>query len=212
MDLSDQRTSYEAEGIDPDDLATDPFAQFASWFEHAQASAEPEPYAFVLATTDESGWPLSRTVLLRSLDEEGFVFYTNYTSAKGRALETTKKAGMTFLWHGPHRQIHVSGTVDRINESESDAYFSKRPRDSQLGAWASQQSSVIAGRHVLQARLAEAVERFGDGPISRPEFWGGYRIRPRWIEFWQGQPNRLHDRVRYVRNESGDWDKRILSP
>lgn len=212
MDLSGQRTSYEVDGIDLNDFEPDPFAQFGRWFEEAREGGEPEPYAFVLATVDADGWPLSRTVLLRSVDENGFVFYTNYGSDKARAIEVTKRAGLTFLWHGQHRQVHVSGTVERVSEAESDAYFAKRPRDSQLGAWASEQSSVIDGRSVLEERLAEATARFAGRPVERPEFWGGYRISPRWVEFWQGQPSRLHDRVRFVNSNPGHWDRLILSP
>ena len=212
MDLSGERTSYEVDGIDLEHFEADPFAQFNLWFEQARDDGEPEPYAFVLATVDADGWPASRTVLLRSVDKSGFVFYTNYGSDKAKALEATGRAGMTFLWHGQHRQIHVSGTVERVAPEVSDAYFAKRPRDSQLGAWASEQSAVIDGRSVLEERLAAATARFDGVPVERPDFWGGYRISPRWVEFWQGQPSRLHDRVRFVASEPGQWDRLVLSP
>ena len=219
MDLSDQRISYETDGIDLAALHADPVEQFTRWFADAQAGDDPEPYAMVLSTVDADGWPLGRTVLLRHVDVRGFVFYTNYGSAKAQALEATGRAGLTFHWAGQHRQVHVSGAVERVSAEESDAYFAKRPRDSQLGAWASEQSTQIAGRHVLEGRLADAEARFAGTNVTRPDFWGGYRVSPRWIEFWQGQPNRLHDRVRYVRaSGAGDetgadgWGRVILSP
>ncbi len=212
MDLSDQRISYESEGIDVASLDADPIAQFSRWFADAQAGPDDEPYAMVLSTVDGDGWPLGRTVLLRQADAAGFVFYTNYDSAKGRAIEATGRAGLTFHWHGQHRQVHVSGQVARIDEAESDAYFAKRPRESQLGAWASEQSAEISNRQVLEERLAEVTARFDGRDVDRPEFWGGYRVTPRWIEFWQGQPSRLHDRVRYIAGDTGDWSQVILSP
>ena len=212
MDLSDQRISYETEGLDPASFSADPIEVFETWFSEAQESAEPEPYAMVLATVDEGGWPQSRTVLLRQVDAAGFVFYTNYTSAKGRALEHSGRASLTFLWHGLHRQVHVGGEVERVSAAESDAYFAKRPRESQLGAWASEQSTEIAGREVLIERLVEFEERFSNGDVPRPEHWGGYRIVPNRIEFWQGQPSRLHDRICYGRADGSAWTKAILSP
>lgn len=212
MDLSDQRISYESEGLDPASFSADPIEVFEQWFGEAQEGGEPEPYAMVLATVDESGWPHSRTVLMRQADAAGFVFYTNYNSAKGKALEHTGRASLTFLWHGLHRQVHIGGEVERVSAADSDAYFAKRPRESQLGAWASEQSTEIAGRHVLIERLAEAEERFADTAVQRPEHWGGYRIVPNRIEFWQGQPNRLHDRFRYQRVDHDAWTKAILSP
>lgn len=212
MDLSDHRTSYDSESIDVDSLAPDPFVQFGRWFEQAQLGGDPEPYAFVLATAGKDQWPASRTVLLRSFDDRGFVFYTNYRSTKAQAIEATGRAAMTFIWHGLHRQVHVSGSVDRVSAAESDEYFKKRPRGSQLGAWASDQSSVISGREELDAKLAEVTDRFEGVEVPRPEFWGGYRIQPRWVEFWQGQPSRLHDRVRYAQTNDGEWERLILSP
>lgn len=211
MDLSDHRMNYETAGIDLESLHDDPIVQFSRWFADAEAAPVGEPYAMVLSTVDAAGWPLGRTVLLRQVDANGFVFYTNYGSAKARAVDATGRAGLTFHWHGQHRQVHVSGSVSRVSAAESDAYFAKRPRGSQLGAWASEQSVEIAGRHVLEERLAEATDRFAGRDVERPDFWGGYRVTPRWIEFWQGQPSRLHDRVRYSLVDA-KWSRAILSP
>ncbi len=212
MDLSDQRISYETEGLDPAAFSADPTSVFEEWFANAQAGGESEPYAMVLATVDPDGWPHSRTVLLRQVDASGFVFYTNYRSAKGRALDASGRASLTFLWHGLHRQVHVAGEVERVSAEESDAYFAKRPRESQLGAWASEQSTEIESRQVLVDRLAEVEARFSDREVERPEHWGGYRVMPKRIEFWQGQPSRLHDRICYTREAEATWSKVILSP
>jgi len=210
MDLSDQRISYEVDGIDFSDMHDDPFGQFESWFDDAVSSGEREPYAMVLSTVDEQGRPRGRNVLLRAVDT-GWVFYTNYSSAKAKALESNGFAALTFSWLDNHRQVHIEGSVDRVSAEESDAYFAKRPRESQLGAWASEQSSVIADRDELHASLAEATERFDGTDVTRPPFWGGYRVVPDQIEFWQGQPSRLHDRLRYVRGIDG-WTHQRLSP
>ncbi len=211
MDLSDQRMSYEAEGIDLDAMNSDPFAQFEAWFADAQASGDPEPYAMVLSTVSADGQPRGRTVLLRGVTERGFVFFTNYTSAKGQALDANGRAGLTFHWHGLHRQVHVEGTVERASAEESDTYFAKRPRESQLGAWASEQSTELDSRSVLLDRLDEITARFDGQDVPRPDFWGGYRVIPEHIEFWQGQPSRLHNRLRYS-NADGAWDRAVLSP
>lgn len=210
MDLSDQRVSYEVEGLSTHDVDDDPYAQFKTWFDEAAAAGQGEPYAMVLSTVDEGGRPRGRNVLLRAVDH-GFVFYTNYTSAKAVALEASGFAGLTFSWLALHRQVHVEGSVERVTEAESDAYFAKRPRDSQLGAWASEQSATIAGRAELQSRLIEVTERFGDGEVPRPPFWGGYRVVPEHFEFWQGQPSRLHDRIRY-QPANDSWERVRLSP
>lgn len=211
MDLTDQRVSYDAERMEIDDMLDDPFAQFEQWFAEAEASGDPEPYAMVLSTVDVEGRPRGRNVLLRNVDDRGFVFYTNYESDKAVSIEATKVAGLTFRWFGLQRQVHVEGAVERIAAAESDDYFAKRPRESQLGAWASAQSRPIASRRELIDRLDEVTARFEGGAVPRPEFWGGYRVIPERIEFWQGQPSRLHDRIRYER-ASGEWQMVILSP
>lgn len=211
MDLTDQRVSYDAERMEIGDMLDDPFAQFEQWFAEAEASGDPEPYAMVLSTVDVEGRPRGRNVLLRNVDDRGFVFYTNYESDKAVSIEATKVAGLTFRWFGVQRQVHVEGVVERIAAAESDDYFAKRPRESQLGAWASAQSRPIASRRELIDRLDEVTARFEGGAVPRPNFWGGYRVIPERIEFWQGQPSRLHDRIRYER-ASGEWQTVILSP
>lgn len=211
MDLSDHRVNYEAEGLDIAGLAADPIEQFSNWFADAQAADDPEPYSMVLSTVDADGRPRGRYVLLRAVDSDGFVFYTNYSSAKARAMESTGYAALTFRWFAVHRQVNIEGTVRRVEAAESDAYFAKRPRESQLGAWASEQSTEIEDRSVLIEQLSEVGRRFDGRNVDRPDFWGGYRVRPDRIEFWQGQPSRLHDRALYVRDGDG-WARSILSP
>ncbi len=205
------RTEYEAEGIDPDAFAHDPTSQFASWFAEAVETEEAEPYAMVVSTVDAAGRPRGRNVLLRGADADGFVFFTNYGSDKATAMEHTGVAALTFHWHRLHRQVHVEGTVERVSAAESDAYFAKRPRESQLGAWASVQSSELANRAALIDRLMAVTAEFDGGPVPRPDFWGGFRVRPDRVEFWQGQPSRLHDRLRYDRTDDG-WRRVLLSP
>ena len=210
MDLSDQRISYESVGLDVAETDVDAIEQFRRWFDEAAASAEGEPYAMVLSTVDDQGRPQGRNVLLRAVDH-GFVFYTNYTSSKAKALEATGLGALTFSWLALHRQVHVHGSVARVSDEESDAYFAKRPRDSQLGAWASDQSSPLTGRAELLARVEEATERFEDTDVTRPPFWGGFRVVPDHIEFWQGQPDRLHDRLLYSRVDDA-WQRSLLQP
>lgn len=210
MDLSDQRISYDVAGLNEGEMHEDPFEQFRRWFDEVSSAAEGEPYAMVLSTSDKDGRPRGRNLLLRTVDH-GFVFYTNYTSAKAVALETNGFGALTFSWLSLHRQVHIEGAAERVSTDESDAYFAKRPRDSQLGAWASDQSSAISTRGELQERLDAVTERFADQDVARPPFWGGYRIIPDRIEFWQGQPNRLHDRMLYERSH-GDWVRSLLSP
>ena len=209
MDLTDHRQDYEALGIDYDAMHPDPLEQFRIWFHEASVS-DPEPHAMVLSTVDQAGRPHGRNVLLRGVDS-GFVFYTNYGSDKARALDATAVAALTFRWYEVHRQVHVEGTVARIDAADSDAYFAKRPRESQLGAWASRQSTPIDARSVLLDELARLDEEYQGSTVPRPPFWGGYRVDPERIEFWQGQPNRLHDRLVYLRDGDG-WRTVLLSP
>lgn len=213
MDLPISRTDYEAEGLDAATVAADPIDQFNQWMDDAVAAGAPEAGAMVLSTVDAAGHPRGRNVLLRGVDDRGFMFYTNFESDKAKALDATGLASLTFHWFEVHRQVIVEGTVVRVTTEESDAYFASRPRESQLGAWASDQSSILANKDELLTALSEATERFADSEVTRPPFWGGYRVVPTAIEFWQGQPSRLHDRIRYEQSsEDGSWETVRLSP
>lgn len=188
-------------------------ARFREWFELAhETEGITDPTAMALATADTSGRPGVRTVLLKQVDEAGFVFYTNTRSQKGMHLAANPYAALDFYWAPLARQVVVEGRVQTVSDDEADAYFASRPRLSQIGAWASNQSEPLADREAFEARLAEVEARFGDGPISRPPHWTGYRLRPDRIEFWQGRDGRLHDRERYYRSDSGDWEWLLLNP
>jgi len=205
------RTDYEAAGIDPADLLEDPFEQFQTWFDDALRGGLPEPHAMVLATVGPDGAPSARAVLLRELDPRGLVFFTNYHSQKGTHLASNPRAAGCFLWLPLHRQVRVEGRVEPISPEESDAYFATRPRESQIGAHASPQSEIIPDRGWLEDRVIELSARFGTDDIPRPPHWGGYRLLPDRIEFWQGRPNRLHDRVLFDR-QGTEWTSRRLAP
>ena len=195
-----------------DMLAADPMDQFAAWMADAVAAGVPEPTAMVLATVSASGRPRARTVLLKHADYGGFTFYTNRTSRKGTDLAEVPRASMTFPWYAMHRQVIVEGSVSELSTEESEPYFHSRPRGSQLGAWASRQSTVIGSRAELEDRYAELERRWPDGTdVPMPDFWGGYRVVPDLVEFWQGRINRLHDRFRY-RREAGRWVVERLAP
>lgn len=188
-------------------------ARFIEWLDLArETEGILEPTAMTLATATANGRPSARTVLLKQVDEEGFVFYTNSLSRKGRQLSANARAALTFFWAPLMRQVMVEGAVQPVSDVEADAYFASRPRLSQIGAWASQQSEPLAGREAFEARLAEVEARFADGPVTRPPHWTGYRVRPDMVEFWQGREGRLHDRERYYRGESGTWEWTLLNP
>jgi pyridoxamine 5'-phosphate oxidase len=192
------------------DLEDDPIAQFAAWFRVAERDA-PLPEAMALATVDAAGDPDARMVLLKGVDAEGFRFFTNHESAKGGQLEAGGAAALVIYWRELDRQVRVRGAVERLGEAESDAYFATRSRDSQIGAWASPQSQPLESREQLDDRVREAEARFADREVPRPAHWGGYLVRPRTIEFWQGQVGRLHDRFRYTRAGAG-WRIERLAP
>jgi pyridoxamine 5'-phosphate oxidase len=193
-------------------LDPDPMAQFAAWMADVVAAPLPEPTAMVLATVSASGRPRARTVLLKHHDSVGFTFYTNRTSRKGTDLAEVPRASLLFPWYPMHRQVIVEGSVSALSTEESEPYFRSRPRGSQVGAWASRQSSVIGSRDELDGRYAELERRWPEGTeIPMPDFWGGYRVIPDVVEFWQGRANRLHDRLRYRRNE-GEWVIERLAP
>jgi pyridoxamine 5'-phosphate oxidase len=209
--LESERRDYEGQDLDPAGVAPDPIEQFRAWLRAARDAGIYEPEAMTLSTVDERGRPASRFVLLRGLDDRGFSFFTNYESAKARALAQRPHAALTFGWLPLHRSVRVEGRVERLAPAESDAYFASRPRGAQLSAWASPQSSVIAGREALDRAMADAESRFAGGEVPRPPHWGGFLVRHEMVELWQGRPNRLHDRVRYV-HEGDHWRILRLAP
>lgn len=211
MGISDFRKDYERGELDEDATRADPFAQFGAWLQEAIESGVPEPTAMTLATVGQDWRPSTRIVLLKEFDERGFVFFTNYESAKGAHLEANPRAALVSFWADLERQVRVTGTVARVAAAVSDDYFHSRPLDSQLGAWASPQSRPIAGRGVLEARMAAVTAEYTGREIPRPAHWGGYEVTASTIEFWQGRPNRLHDRLRYTREASG-WRLERLAP
>jgi pyridoxamine 5'-phosphate oxidase len=212
MNIAESRNQYGNEALEREHLDADPLRQFARWFSDAETAGEPEASGMVLATVDALGMPSARMVLLRGLDSRGFIFYTNMLSRKAQAMHCNPHVALVFHWQKLERQVRIEGKVERAPEQLADDYFRTRPRGSQIGAWASPQSETMGSRAELESRIAEVESRFGDGPVERPPFWGGYRVVPARIEFWQGRVSRLHDRFCYLRQEDESWSIVRLAP
>ena len=212
MALADMRKDYGLAGLLEKDLAKNPFAQFEKWFQEAEAAKLTEPNAMSLATAGRDGRPSVRTVLLKHCDGRGFVFYTNYESRKGRELADNDRASLLFPWVALERQVIAEGVISRVAREEADAYFHSRPRASQLAAWASPQSTVIAGRAVIEESSRAVEKKYEGREVPLPPQWGGFRLAPETVEFWQGRRSRLHDRLRYRREANGDWTVERLAP
>ena len=209
--IADMRRNYTRDGLVESQAPDDPYSLFGLWFGQAVEVESTEPNAMMLATVDGNGQPHLRTLLLKGFDEQGFVFFTNYQSAKSEQLLAHPVAAMTFWWPDLERQVRIEGRVEQVGDEESDQYFHSRPLGSRLGAWTSPQSQVISGREELAQRLAEVEARYADEDPPRPPHWGGFRLLPQMTEFWQGRPSRLHDRLRY-RLENGQWLRERLAP
>jgi pyridoxamine 5'-phosphate oxidase len=209
--LADLRQDYSLRGLDLCDLVADPILQFQNWLAEAHSHKLIEPNAMILATVDANGQPWSRTVLLKVCDARGFAFFTNYNGTKASHLESNARAALTFWWSALERQVNITGRIAKTSREESETYFASRPLASQLGAWASPQSSLLENRDALERSFAEQKARFENATIPCPEHWGGFRLEPQTIEFWQGRRSRLHDRLRYSREEKG-WSIQRLAP
>jgi pyridoxamine 5'-phosphate oxidase len=212
MPLADLRKDYALAGLAEKDLARDPFRQFEKWFQEAEAAKIVEPNAMVVATATRDGRPSARTMLLKGVDGRGFVFFSNYESRKGRELDVNPRATLLFPWIALERQVIVEGAVAKVAPEESEAYFHSRPPTNQLGAWASPQSSIVPVRKVLEDALRELEKKYAGLEVPRPPHWGGWRLTPETVEFWQGRRSRLHDRLRYRRGKDGGWSVERLAP
>lgn len=210
--IADIRTDYMMHVLNETDVATDAFTQFDTWWDDAVKSDIHEVNAMTLATATKDGIPSARIVLLKGYDRNGFVFFTNYLSHKGREMEQNNRVSLLFFWKELERQVRIDGVVEKIPEADSEAYFQSRPPGSRIGAWASPQSTVIANREMIENNVTELQARYGDGPVPRPAHWGGYIVKPLSIEFWQGRSSRLHDRIRYTWQENTNWLIERLAP
>lgn len=210
-DIAALRKEYTQAELDENSIHTNPFLQFEQWFQEALKSQLNEPNAMSVATVNKDGQPFQRTVLLKTFNEDGFVFYTNYTSRKAQQLESNPKISLLFPWYDLERQVAITGSVVKVSAKESLTYFLTRPRGSQLGAWVSNQSEVITSRSILEMKLAEMKNKFKEGKIPLPDHWGGYRVVADSIEFWQGRPNRLHDRILFTKTKD-NWKISRLAP
>jgi pyridoxamine 5'-phosphate oxidase len=210
--IADLRQEYSTQSLLESDAAANPIDQFDKWWQQALNSAIVEPNAMTLATASSDGMPSARVVLLKGFDKNGFVFFTNYKSYKGMQLDENPKACLVFFWKELERQVRIMGLVKKLSPEENDAYFHSRPVGSQLGAWASPQSQVIESRNWLDNHYLEVAEQFKEQPIERPAHWGGYNVQPVIVEFWQGRPSRLHDRIQYTLQENGEWRMERLAP
>lgn len=216
-DLADMRLSYQKGGLNEDDVSKNPFEQFDQWFDEANNADLTEPNAMILATVNPELQPTTRTVLLKYFDESGFVFFTNFKSEKSRHIEHNPNVSLQFLWLDLERQIRIEGKAEKVSTAESLRYFSRRPKGSQIGAWVSHQSEIISSKAVLKAQYEKLVAKFKDGEVPYPDFWGGYKVVPSKMEFWQGGENRLHDRIVYEKNTNQEvndlaWSIKRLAP
>lgn len=212
ISVADIRKDYTRQGLSEADADPNPFKQFHIWFNQALQAQLPEPNAMTVATVTADGKPRARMVLLKNFDPRGFVFYTNYKSQKGQELADNPQAALVFWWAELERQVRIEGRVEKVSEQESDEYFHSRPKSSRLGAWVSNQSQIIESREVLETQLQELTAKYEHQDVPRPPHWGGFRVVPSVIEFWQGRPSRLHDRLQYVRVNQTDWVIERLSP
>jgi pyridoxamine 5'-phosphate oxidase len=212
MNTAELRQQFMQQGLNHDELYKNPVKQFESWYEETNNSGIHEPSAMSLATVDENGQPWQRIVLLKLFDEKGFVFFTNYESRKANQISTNPKVSLLFPWHPLGRQVHLVGSAEKITTAESLKYFATRPRGSQLGAWASEQSQVISSRSILETIVDSMKKKYAEKEIPLPPFWGGYRVVADTFEFWQARENRLHDRFIYTKDENGEWFNERLAP
>ena len=209
--LNEIRRDFSGKPLTENSVHKNPIEQYAIWFEEAVNAQLLDPYAMTISTVDYNGQPSTRVVYMRGVKDDGFIFYTNYNSSKGKDLSENHKVALNFFWGELERQVRVEGEVEKVSEADSDAYFTKGPRESQIGAWASSQSEEITGRKELQEQIDFYTNKFKDIEVPRPAHWGGYIVKPTKVEFWQGRPNRLHDRIVYTKN-ANEWKQSRLSP